>query len=492
MTEKNRFSSLLERLMTVAELKNYTLAQELQYDVSYISKWINGRVLPSEKTEKSVLHTISQCIVDAASEKGLEILLDDYAVQSQEELKAAIFDNLEAEYKYVIETQKNYGSSVAPKIFFFPELNLSQYIAKTQHPVLRRVKSLEIMALMDLMTMDHEYRLQVVGISQDYLQPRQFYPKDRNSLMIHLDVQKWDVLFDTLFLVNMMRNLTHIDFRLYGGEQAKGRANFVVKDDFSISGMLISESKCMAVTVCEEESSNAVLYRNIDGLCSRENLLFQKVVMSEMLRSKEYIHTMLAPNQRWLIGHMTEQFLPDDLFEEIVEQLSESGLGAVSVEEFRNIHDMSKRIIEGSKIRLMFYESAFSDLAVSGELDFFNYKIVLTASQRLRYLEYVLNLWEHNPKLDVRLIYGSLISDFRYIANQCIFLSDVFSYLRLDNCGSPNNLTAINLQSVQSIFDQFYQSVWTSSDKKVFSDRQTIISYMKHIMQGIALIANPE
>ena len=235
-----------------------------------------------------------------------------------------------------------------------------------------------------------------------------------------------------------------------------------------------------------------MLYRNIDGLCSRENLLFQKVVMSEMLRSKEYIHTMLAPNQRWLIGHMTEQFLPDDLFEEIVEQLSESGLGAVSVEEFRNIHDMSKRIIEGSKIRLMFYESAFSDLAVSGELDFFNYKIVLTASQRLRYLEYVLNLWEHNPKLDVRLIYGSLISDFRYIANQCIFLSDVFSYLRLDNCGSPNNLTAINLQSVQSIFDQFYQSVWTSSDKKVFSDRQTIISYMKHIMQGIALIANPE
>ena len=74
MAEKNRFSSLLERLMSVAELKNYTLAQELQYDVSYISKSINGRVLPSEKTEKSVLHTISQCIVDAASEKGLETL----------------------------------------------------------------------------------------------------------------------------------------------------------------------------------------------------------------------------------------------------------------------------------------------------------------------------------------------------------------------------------------------------------------------------------
>ena len=32
MKEKNRFSSLLKHLMTIANLKNYTLAKELQYD----------------------------------------------------------------------------------------------------------------------------------------------------------------------------------------------------------------------------------------------------------------------------------------------------------------------------------------------------------------------------------------------------------------------------------------------------------------------------
>ena len=39
MVEKNRFSRLLKQLMSVAEVKNYTLSQQLQYDVSYISKW---------------------------------------------------------------------------------------------------------------------------------------------------------------------------------------------------------------------------------------------------------------------------------------------------------------------------------------------------------------------------------------------------------------------------------------------------------------------
>lgn len=38
MDDKNRFSILLEHLLEVAEVKNYTLAKRLQYDVSYISK----------------------------------------------------------------------------------------------------------------------------------------------------------------------------------------------------------------------------------------------------------------------------------------------------------------------------------------------------------------------------------------------------------------------------------------------------------------------
>ena len=38
MPEKNRFSRLLKHLLTTAEIKNYTLAQQLSYDVSYISK----------------------------------------------------------------------------------------------------------------------------------------------------------------------------------------------------------------------------------------------------------------------------------------------------------------------------------------------------------------------------------------------------------------------------------------------------------------------
>lgn len=47
--EKNRFSTLLEELISISGVKNSGLAKALQYDASYISKWVSGRLLPTRE-----------------------------------------------------------------------------------------------------------------------------------------------------------------------------------------------------------------------------------------------------------------------------------------------------------------------------------------------------------------------------------------------------------------------------------------------------------
>lgn len=166
MEDKNRFSILLEHLLEVAEVKNYTLAKRLQYDVSYISKWVSGRMLPAKKTEKRVMEGISACVVDEATDDGRNLLLREYSVSIPSDLKAAIYDNLIAEYDYLQEELDSGEARIGSYTDFWAELNMLQYLTKMAHPVLRRVSQLDIVAVMDLMEMAREYRLKVANLQK--------------------------------------------------------------------------------------------------------------------------------------------------------------------------------------------------------------------------------------------------------------------------------------------------------------------------------------
>lgn len=489
MEQKNRFSNLLEYLMNTAELKNYILAQELQYDVSYISKWVNGKMIPSEKTEQKVLSGISHCIANSATEEGVTQLQEYYRVRNTDELELAIYDNLVAEYNYARDQQKDTVSGNRERVCFFPELPLAKYITKMQHPVLRRVKSLDIMAAMDLMSMGREYRIQIVNLQSVSPASNVFYPDVHFSLVINIDDKNWDYIYDTIFIINMLTKMCNVDFQLYSSHQSSGRIVFTVKNDFSISGMLVNNDKCMSVVTTEEKSACNIMYHHIKDLCNREMLLFAQKAMQEILISNEYVRALLAPNPRWLIGHMTELFLPDDLFTEIVTKMAENNEGVISIDDLQKIHQTTKNILKKSSIRLMFYENAFSDLAVSGELDFYNYKIILSPKQRLRYMSHLLDIFKQNINLEFRLIYGRLVSDFKYTSNECVLLNDMSSHLRLNNNGTLNKVLLLNRTDVQAIFNQFFEDVWTKNKDIVISDTDSITSYVQHIMQGITLLS---
>lgn len=487
MKLKNRFSSLLEHLMETAELKNYTLANELQYDVSYISKWVSGRMLPSAKTDRTVLQGIARCLANQGSADGVRKLMADYQVNNLEDLSSAIYDNLVAEYNYVRDTQNDTGNTIAPDTSFFPRLNMPQFLAKMHHPVLRRVNSLDIMAMMDLMYMERDYRLQLASIDSR-VQAQQFrYPDVHFSMFIDINNDKLDHIYDITFLLNMLTNMTHIDFQLYGGKQAFGKAIFAVKDEFCISGMLTDSNHCMSVTVSEDQDNSNAMYDYIHSLCTRERQLIVQLPMQMVLSTHFYAQAVLSPNQKLRLGHMTERFLPDDLFEELVSQLRETHKPVVTEEELRWIHTLTNRSYTELPIQVIFNSSAFSDFAVSGSLDFFNLNIKLTPAQRLKYVAYIRDLIRDHENLAVRMVYGRLISDFYYNAEQCISISDSASNVRL-SAGGQYSLYMVNHADMKEAFIRFFEAVWNYSSDVVISDRQDILTYLEHIMHQIEMI----
>ena len=252
-----------------------------------------------------------------------------------------------------------------------------------------------------------------------------------------------------------------------GGTPADGRAIFVVKEEYSISGMLLGRDHCISVVTSENPEICNTLYHNLTALCNREMLLFRKTTMRDMLANNEYIHGMLSLRQSWIIGHLTEHFLPEDVFEEIVEM----------------VYRMTSRIIEESDIRILIYKTTFYNLIVERKIDFYNCKIQLNARQQKRCLEYFMDLVCNHPNVQVYMIEGRIITDLEYNDRHCLFLSEMVSYLRLDE--AQNNLLLINRVDMREKFSKTFEVIWKSEEKGIVKNKEVIAANIQHVMQGI-------
>ena len=276
MKEKNRFSVLLEHLTSMANLKNYVLAKAVQYDESYISKWISGKSLPTEKNHEIILQNISQCIVEALTDDNRDTFLEEYQISDVSNLQKAIYDHLESEYTYVKELQVTTGSKVATKISYYPELTLDQFIFKMKHPSLRKVQSLNIYAMVDILNVDTNYQLLIAEFNSMHNDIGLVLPGVHFSLMIDLESSSDNPVYTAGFLMNLLSNLSNIDFNLYCGTQAQKKMVFAIKDIYSLSGMLVDQNHCLAVTTIEDSSLSTELYYKLKLLCSKETLLIRR------------------------------------------------------------------------------------------------------------------------------------------------------------------------------------------------------------------------
>ena len=72
------FGILLDQLLYISNQKKSTIAKELGYDISYISKWISGKNLPTSKNINKVCKSISNFIVKSLDTISYEDMINYY------------------------------------------------------------------------------------------------------------------------------------------------------------------------------------------------------------------------------------------------------------------------------------------------------------------------------------------------------------------------------------------------------------------------------
>ncbi len=481
---KNRFSELLEHLLTLSNTKNITLAKELQYDESYISKWCSGKLLPPEKNFEKILRGISNCIVKSLNKDTLSAFSQQYQLEDASLLGQAIYDNLYEEYIYVKTLKQETGKEIAPTSSYLPELTLTQFISKLHHPSLRYVNDLDVVAIMDILALDNDYRLSLATFQNSPVLDN-YYPGVQFSCVICLSNDSKTHFTDALFLMNMLTNLSNINLRLYCNNVARGKLLFAIKDSFSITGLLLDSNHCLAVNINEEKKTCNLLYNRMHSLCTKNTLLFRNTTIEDMITHHEYTQSLLSSNLRCIIGQLSEHFMPDDLHMELLRQYCTN---PEQLEAANQLHQIVKQVIKKQAIHVVIFDNALFNFAISGQLDFYNHKIQLTPAQRLQYLNHLLNIFTQQDNLTAKLIVGNLASNFLNISKTSLFLSNSICYLRITK-SRAHNIFILNNEEIKTVFSNFFGTIWNDTHEAALKDELFFIQYIQESINATKILA---
>ena len=164
----------------------------------------------------------------------------------------------------------------------------------------------------------------------------------------------------------------------------------------------------------------------------------------------------------------------------------------MDVAELRRIHNLLKNVLEENKVQIMIYESTFTNFVVSGELDFFNYKVTLTPMQRMRYMKYLLYVLNKNQNMEMKMVQRRFIANFQCTEQQSLYMSNAISYLRLDNYHYRNNIAILNRPVIVEMFNRFYYEIWNNQKDVVIEEKSEILNDIDHFMKAVLLLSKTE
>ncbi|MBQ2667148.1 MAG: hypothetical protein IJF56_00810 [Clostridia bacterium] len=485
MKNSNRFSDLLKHLMAVAKLKNSVLAKALRYDESYISKWVTGALLPTEKVSEKLFREMSHCIVQSLDDEGRENLYSEYQVQRERDLEGAILDNLTAEYEYMLNQKENASAGSNATSTYYPELTMLQFMGKMRHPALRQVKSLDVILAADILMLDPQYQLILPDLSNnDRTNVAQFsFPGVRFSLLLNLDLPDIYNPHYVLFIQNLLTSLANIDFQLYSSPQSRGKIMFTVKKAYALSGLILDKSHCFSVTATEDPKHCDILYDKLHSLCNRDQLVVRHTTFPEMVQSNKYMQYAFSRNQRWVIHHVTEHILSDALFRDLATEYCENHPD-VDLQTLTKIHRASSKISANAQIKVFLHEDGLKHFVITGIVDFFGIKMTIPAKRRLECLEHILTLQKNNPHIEFRIIRSDSTASQSPLPPPTLFLSDSFSYLRIVRTAPTCDLSVLCDDKVRGLFLKYYDTL--AENTEVCSD--TLQDTVQYLMQMVQIL----
>lgn len=477
------FGKLIEKLLYLSNQKKSALAKALGYDVSYISKWITGKNLPTQKSISDICKTTSEFIVDSLNMSYMQELKNYFEIDEDIESNAVLVQYLERSLKeaYIYTAEKsvpnlykkthsedNYNSMTHVN----PRLR-KQYLSKDANLFMNKSDKLDLIVSADLCKLNNSDKMAIADMKKD-LMSLNTSNDIRIRFLMGFDRFDLDMIFNTLMIINMITTYPEINFEIYNCEVDSNAIISVIKDRIFHAAMFTKDKRCLFTNMSKDKHIVDEMYYSLEDILKNQaKPVIEKKSSLDVIRKRTYLQYIMGQDLRWLIGHMNELFMPSDLFEEIAESIF--GNDKEILDELKKINMLLQNIIYKSKLKVLIYELDIKKYISAGMLNFFNIPVKLTFEQRERHINYIKKILEEYDNVEFKLIDGDFIEVFKGNQNPCMYLSKSLKIMSIRPRKDHNDYAIIKDSEFKSICDDFFETIWNIENDIVVNDKVEIL-----------------
>lgn len=489
------FGQLLEKLIYLTNQKKSTLAKIVGYDVSYISKWINEKNYPTQKSISNICEITSEFIVNSAdskSKEGLKRYFEIEEIKDDDELIKYIERNLKESYINTIQRNSNNNNTYKNPYFedyynsmihVNPRLR-KQYLSKDSKLYASKSGKLDVILSTNLYKLKSNDKIFIVEMKESlYKMKKNIDIKVR--ILIGFEGFENNTILNTLYIINMISSHPNLNFEIYNCNIGNSNVLSVTKDNIFHSAIYENDGRCLFTSMSKEIPIVNDMYYSLDEIIkSQGKPLVDNKSPIDMFKEKIYMQYMMGRDLRWILGNINELFMPSDLFMELAKILFKD---EYIIEELSQINAILQNIIYKSNLKVLIYESELMRYISKREITFFNIPIKLTLEQMKSHINNVEGII-NNKNIEVKLIKEEFVEVTEL--KPSIYLSKNLKIIKNNPEDNINDYAIIKDIEFSKVCDELFKQLWEQEEEILSSRHDEIIERISKALIYTELISD--
>lgn len=440
---ENLFGKLLRVQIEQAGIKESELADKLSYDATYISKWINGNKLPSQRNAERIIGQMADYFAEATA--GTD---EETAVEAQRE-------RLFCELKNAYLSDSRYGALQSYNNHRLSFLDSKQTLTELTKDVLYRALSsgngcVSIYATLDLFLLyDDELKRMM----------RRLHDQGAKKVELKMAIDP-DSLRDNWELygagiLGMIGSLDYIELTI------------VCKKPQQPEILVINELLCMQI-LWHTSRDFAAVFSMEDAVVSTFSLMCSQILGAaenlldpaepeSLRRTNVQLDSYSDKRQRLFFNEPPAMLFPTEIMEQFICEAKEEDYASY-LTKLKNI--FAQQTCK-SKVDLVLYSSMINRYLADGRISIGNVRQQLTEEQTGQHLAYLAEVMKSNPEFSLYLIRDTVALGEELQQAPSLFIDSYGLYIENSQKGANDNFHISMDDRLRHVFEAFFDRILT-------------------------------